>query len=84
MLRQAMTVEWSVHAGLADRVVGATIHGLCQENFALQVEGDPDMSALNATQRRAVAMKLSERVSLMQRVRPLFFLLSAYAGDRWE
>lgn len=32
------------------------------------VEGDPDLGALNATQRRAVALMLGERVSLVQGV----------------
>lgn len=32
------------------------------------VEGDPDLGGLNATQRRAVALMLNERVSLVQGV----------------
>lgn len=35
----------------------------------VMVEGDPDLGALNATQRRAIATMLGSRVSLVQGVR---------------
>jgi hypothetical protein len=41
----------------------------------LRVEGDPDLNGLNATQVRAIALMLGERLSLVQGVRPPVFYL---------
>ena len=46
---------------------------LRQGERPLEVEGDPEIQ-LNASQRKAIAMMLSERVSLIQGVSPIRFL----------
>lgn len=54
----------------------------------IEMEGDPVLNGLNATQIRAVAMMIGERISLVQGVSPssryfiIFDLLSAASGDR--
>ena len=46
-----------------------------KEKVPLKMIGDPDLDALNASQTKAIAMMLSERVSLVQGVRLVDFYL---------
>jgi hypothetical protein len=57
----------------------------------VRVEGDPVLSGLNATQTRAIAMMVGERISLVQGVSAMFDLrpsgtdiLSLKASWYWE